>query len=159
MTARSSTHAQDDGAKALPDGWAAFRTLTGAGLTGLVPGEACYWFATYRSPGGSPAPPWWITALLVTFALLAALRAPQPLRSALVLFGIGELARFTPIAGAGWAYWSVRSALTVGVALLMVAAGWRETRPSLKMAAVLLLLAAIPVRYWTLSHWHRSLHD
>jgi hypothetical protein len=72
------------------------------------------------------------------------------------LFAVSEaLASFQgdiPTAGFG----DVRTIVGFAMAVLLVAAGWRSAKPWAKLTACVLLVAAVPMRWWVLQETYGS---
>jgi|SRR6185503_16812650 len=127
--------------------------LAGCLLIGLRLGEV--FFRGARA--GYVVRPWWYAAMFVGVVIVLGIGFRDTLiKIAAALFGVGEALAWVqgdiPTAGLG----VVQTIVGFALAVLLVAAGWRSARPWAKLTACVLLLAAVPMRYWVLQRTYGS---
>jgi hypothetical protein len=134
-----------------------FFTLAGSAIAGLVIGEVLYVAVTGRIPMPMPMP-WWFSASLAYAAAVWAFRETSRwLQAALVLFVAVQVLPYTHLSTAPIVRWGLTAAAQLGMGLLMNVAFWHATRRRVKLVALALVLAAAPIRYWTVYNWHSIL--
>jgi hypothetical protein len=127
--------------------------LGGCWLIGLRIGEVLFRGAR----AGYVLRPWWYTAIFIFLAIVLTTGFRDTLiKVALALFSISEALVWFEGDNPTVGFEVVRTIVGFAMAMLLVAAGWRSARPWAKLTACVLLVAAVPMRYWVLQRTYGS---
>ncbi len=131
-------------------GFGGFCVLGGMYILGLTLGQLWFAFARGIAPV-SPFPPSWLSGVLAAIALIGAVWFKERLfRIALLLFAGVELLRVAEGLSGHVATGSLHDGLQLLWAVFLAAAGWRSSRAWVRWASLVVLIAAVPLRFWVL---------
>ena len=136
----------------------------GAAMLGLSGGEFLYWVATGRRAGNSLTVydfPYAAFFLLAETWIVAASRHPL-LRAAFALdVAVRFLSLLTPLGASGTVPWLARQLFRSLFGALLLLFGARLAAPTtrLRIVAAILLVAAVPLRYWAIKQYDDLLRD
>jgi uncharacterized membrane protein len=101
--------------------------------------------------------PWWYSAIFVGVAIGLGIGFRDTLiKTAVALFGVSQILTWIQGAVPTVHFEVVQMIVGFAMAVLLAAAGWRSARPWAKLTACVLLLAAVPMRYWVLQRTYGS---
>ena len=130
-------------------------SLVASAILGLALGEVMYVAVGGRIPESGPVLPWYLALGFAVGALAwAARESNRALRAALVIFAIGQMWPYVQVSTDPAFRWALRIFWSIALGLLVHVAFWRVTRTRLKVVALIVSIACVPIRYWSISNWH-----
>ena len=130
--------------------------VAGAAILGLIIGEVLYYSVTNRLPASLGPRPWWFVGFFVVVPLVLAIRTESlVIRAALILLASGEL--YSVWRPESLLDWALQHSISVAAILLLQIACWRLVKHRFRVAAIVIVLVAIPIRYWSVRNWHATI--